>query len=178
MTWGHRTNYQLHWNVLKSMSEIYLFYFSTCNAYTGWLSSALKLVWMGLVMILSKMTTTLGTTLPVFWERCMGPLKFPADQWREVAGHNKGGFCLIGREQLRNPGILLAHPKRRETGFTIYHSNMRTLEYLTICKFHNKGNTFSSVFSLWPWVLVHSKAWTLNLPQGNLVLHNMSFNQV
>ena len=108
----------------------------------------------------------------------MGPLTFPADQWREVAGHNKGGFCLIGREQLRNPGILLAYPKRWETGFTIYHSNMRTLEYLTVCKFHNKGNTFSSVFSLWPWVLAHSKAWTLNLPQGNQVLHNMSFNQV
>ena len=162
------------------MSQIYLFLFLYLQCLNRLAKFSFKTGLNGARndIILNDQITTLWTTFPVFWERCMGPLTFPADQWREVAGHNKGGFCLIGREQLRNPGILLAYPKRWETGFTIYHSNMRTLEYLTVCKFHNKGNTFSSVFSLWPWVLVHSKAWTLNLPQGNLVLHNMSFNQV
>ena len=47
----------------------------------------------------------------------------------------------------------------QEMGPTAFRSYPRSLECLTACRYHSKGNTFSSVI-LRPWVWVRPGSWT------------------
>ena len=55
-----------------------------------------------------------------------------------------------------------------------YSPYPRRLQCLTICRYHYKGSTFSSV-NLRPWVLVRSGARTLDLPHSRLALYQLSW---
>ena len=64
-------------------------------------------------------TTTLGTTHPTLYDKCVGSLTSPANQNNEDAG----------------------------TGPMVYRPYPRRLEYLTICRCHCKGSIYIIVIT-------------------------------
>ena len=80
-------------------------------------------------------------------------------------------FCEKFEDSLRS--LSTSAEKMQEMGPAVYRPVPRRLKRLTVNRCHSIVSSFSPVLSR-PWVLVRSRAWTLDLTHGSSAPKNLS----